>query len=244
MLGRLRGAFERERRFVADASHELRTPVAVIKVELEGTLRAGGHDPPVAAALSAAVEECDHLAQLAEDLLVVARSREGELALRRESIDVRDLLERVRDRFVDRAGRAGRSVRIDCEQDLRLDADPLRLRQALGNLVDNALRHGRGEIVLRSAARDGLVELTVSDAGEGFAPAFAGRAFERFARADGARTSAGTGLGLAIVKAIAEAHGGSAQIVPGPGGAVRISLRATSAAGPTVTSQSTTEVQP
>jgi two-component system OmpR family sensor kinase len=243
MLERLRGAYERERRFVADASHELRTPVAVIKLELEGALRSGGHDPAVAAALSAAVEECDHLAQLAEDLLVVARSGEGELPLRREPVDAGELLERVRDRFVDRAARAGRAIRIDRAQQARLDADPLRLQQALGNLVDNALRHGDGEIVLGSAVRDGLVELTVGDAGEGFPAALAGRAFERFARGDGARTSGGTGLGLAIVKAIAEAHGGSAEIVPGPGATVRISLRAISAPGPTVTSQSTTEAR-
>jgi signal transduction histidine kinase len=244
MLERLRGSFERERRFVADASHELRTPVAVIKTELEGALRAGGHDPAVTAALSAAVEECDHLGQLAEDLLVAARSGEGELPLRRETLDAGELLERVRDRFTDRAERAGRAIRLEADEGVRLDADALRLQQALGNLVDNALRHGEGEIVLRSVARDGLVELSVRDSGPGFPPDFADRAFERFARADSARTRGGTGLGLAIVKTIAEAHGGSAEIVPGPGATVRISLRAISAPEPTVASQSTTEVQP
>jgi two-component system OmpR family sensor kinase len=244
MLERLRASFERERRFVADASHELRTPVAVIKTELENVLRSGGHDPAMTEALSAAVEECDHLAQLAEDLLVVARSGEGELPLRREAVDAGELLERVRDRFADRAERAGRAIRLERGEAVRLDADPLRLQQALGNLVDNALRHGDGEIVLRSSARDGVVELSVSDSGAGFPPAFADRAFERFARGDGARTRGGTGLGLAIVKAIAKAHGGSAQIVPGSGATVRISLRAVSAPGPTVAFQSTTEVQP
>jgi signal transduction histidine kinase len=243
MLERLRGSFERERRFVADASHELRTPVAVIKTELEGALRSGTSDPAVTAALSAAVEECDHLAQLAEDLLVVARSGEGELPLRRESIDVGELLQRVRERFTDRADRAGRPIRLERGEDLWLDADPLRLQQALGNLVDNALRHGGGEIVLRSAARDGLVELSVSDAGAGFPAEFEERAFERFARADSARTRGGSGLGLAIVKTIAEAHGGSAEIVPGAGATVRISLRAISAPEPTVPYQATTEVQ-
>jgi signal transduction histidine kinase len=243
MLERLRGSFERERRFVADASHELRTPVAVIKTELEGALRSGTSDPAVTAALSAAVEECDHLAQLAEDLLVVARSGEGELPLRREPIDVGELLQRVRERFTDRADRAGRPIRLERGDDLWLDADPLRLQQALGNLVDNALRHGGGEIVLRSAARDGLVELSVSDAGTGFPAGFEERAFERFARADSARTRGGSGLGLAIVKTIAEAHGGSAEIVPGAGATVRISLRAISAPEPTVPYQATTEVQ-
>jgi two-component system, OmpR family, sensor kinase len=244
MLERLRGSFERERRFVADASHELRTPVAVIKTELENALRSGGHDPAVTEALSAAVEECDHLAQLAEDLLVVARTGEGELPLRREPVVAGELLERVRERFADRAERAGRDIRLEPGPDMRLDADPLRLQQALGNLVDNALRHGEGEIVLRSAARDGVSELSVSDSGPGFPRDFADRAFERFARGDGARTRGGSGLGLAIVKAIAEAHGGSAEIVPGPGATVRISLRAISAPRPTVGHQSTTEVQP
>jgi signal transduction histidine kinase len=163
--------------------------------------------------------------------------------LRREPIDVGELLQRVRERFTDRADRAGRAIRLERGEDLWLDADPLRLQQALGNLVDNALRHGGGEIVLRSAARDGLVELSVSDAGAGFPAEFEERAFERFARADSARTRGGSGLGLAIVKTIAEAHGGSAEIVPGAGATVRISLRAISAPEPTVPYQATTEVQ-
>jgi len=103
MLDRLRGSFERERRFVADASHELRTPVAIIKAELEGALRRGGHHPEVRAALVAAAEECDHLAQLADDLLVVARSGEGELPVRLAPVEVGDLLESVRQRFAERA---------------------------------------------------------------------------------------------------------------------------------------------
>jgi len=233
MLERLSGSFERERRFAADASHELRTPVAVIKTELEGALRAGRDDP----GLAAAAEECDRLAQLAEDLLVVARSGEGELPLRREPVDAAELLGHVRERFAERAARAGRALRV--EGSGRLDADPLRLEQAVGNLVDNALRHGGGEIVLHAAPG----ELSVSDAGSGFAPEFAPRAFERFARDDGARTRGGTGLGLSIVRTIAEAHGGSAEIVPGAGATVRISLRAISGPGPSLAGQSTTEVE-
>ena len=211
MLDRLSRAFERERRFVADASHELRTPVAVLKTELEGALRAGDHAPEVRAALVAAVEECDHLVQLAEDLLVMARSGDGRLPLRPETIAVGALLEGVRDRFTDRARERGRSIRV-AAGDVRVTADPLRVRQALGNLVDNALRHGEGEIRLVAAAADGGVELAVDDEGPGFADDIAGRAFERFARGDEARTRGGTGLGLAIVRAIAEAHGGTARI--------------------------------
>ncbi|MEA2333498.1 MAG: hypothetical protein QOH58_3636 [Thermoleophilaceae bacterium] len=224
MLERLRRSFERERRFVADASHELRTPVAVIKAELENALRAGGHDPQVQAALVSAAEECDHLAQLAEDLLVVARSAEDGLPVRTEPLEVRELLEGVRERFVDRAGQRGRAIRVEAADGLQVDADPLRMRQALGNLVDNALRYGEGEIVLGSRGEDGSVELRVADHGAGFDAGLDDRAFERFTRGSVARTRGGTGLGLAIVRAIAEAHGGTAEIVPGAGATVRIAL--------------------
>jgi signal transduction histidine kinase len=224
MLDRLGRSFERERRFVSDASHELRTPVAVIKTELEGALRAGGHDPRVREALVASVEECDHLAQLAEDLLIVARSSEGELPVQAEQLELREQLERVAARFADRAGQHGRTIRVDSGNGESVYADELRLGQALGNLVDNALRYGRGEITLRSRRIGRGLELEVSDQGEGFPPDFAERAFERFARGDRARTRDGTGLGLAIVRAIAEAHRGRAELVPGAAGAVRIWL--------------------
>jgi signal transduction histidine kinase len=207
LLARLRGSLERERRFVADASHELRTPLAVLKTELEAALR----DPEPHPAIASAIEEVDRLSQLAEDLLVLARSHEGELPVRREALHVRPLLEGVRDRFVDRATRSGRTILVE-DGDFTISADPLRLRQALGNLVDNALRHGAGDVVLRAGGDDGGVALEISDGGAGFGPDIAERAFERFARGDVARTRGGTGLGLAIVRAIAEAHGGRATI--------------------------------
>jgi two-component system OmpR family sensor kinase len=222
MLDRLRRSFERERRFVTDASHELRTPVAVIKAELEGALRAGRHDLQVREALVAAVEECDGLAQLAEDLLVVARSGDGELPVRPESVSVDALLAGVEQRFGDRAKERGRSIRVEGTAGLQVDADELRMRQALGNLVDNALRYGAGEIVLRASSSQPGVSLEVSDAGKGFGQDIADRAFERFARGDGARTRGGAGLGLSIVRAIAEAHGGRAELVRGEGATVRI----------------------
>jgi signal transduction histidine kinase len=224
MLERLRGSFERERRFVADASHELRTPIAVVKTELEGALLTRDYGPQVGEALAAAVAECDRLALLADDLLVIARSAEGGLPVRREPLQARALLEDVRDRFAGRAAEQGREIQIDVDGDGRFSADPQRLRQALGNLVDNALRYGEGELVLRSRRGSAGIELEVSDQGPGFAPDIAARAFERFARGDRARTRGGTGLGLAIVKAIAQAHGGTATIVPGPSTTVRLTM--------------------
>jgi two-component system, OmpR family, sensor kinase len=94
----------------------------------------------------------------------------------------------------------------------------------LSNLTDNALRHGAGDVVLSARRTSGETALDVADQGPGFAPGLAQRAFERFTRADSARTRGGSGLGLAIVRAVAEAHGGSASIVAGPGARVRISL--------------------
>jgi signal transduction histidine kinase len=224
MLARLEASFERERRFVADASHELRTPLAVLKTELEAALASGVDDEPVRESLVAAVEETDHLAQLAEDLLLIARAAEGRLPVRPETVEVRDLLEQARQRFIERARQQGRVIRVRAPEGLRCGLDPLRLRQALGNLIDNALRHGAGAIDLTARRQDGGVEVEISDHGPGFSPEMAPRAFERFARGGGARARGGGGLGLAIVRAITEAHGGTATIAGGssPGATVRL----------------------
>lgn len=225
MLERLRRSFDRERRFVADASHELRTPIAVLKTELEGLLARDDLAPDAREGLAAAVDECDHLVALAEDLLVLSRAADGRLPVRPEMMAARTALEGARDRYADRAARGGRVIEVDAPAGLELSADPLRLRQALGNLVDNSLRHGAGEIALRArAAGGGAVELEVSDAGPGFPPGFGDRAFERFSRGERAGPRDGAGLGLAIVRAVAEAHGGSVAIGDGPGASVVMRL--------------------
>jgi signal transduction histidine kinase len=218
MLARLEDSFERERRFVADASHELRTPLAVVKAELEAAIRAED-GASMRESLVAALEETDHLAQLAEDLLLIARAADGRLPVRAEEVDVRELLERTRNRFEDRARAQRRGILVDAPPGVIARIDPLRGRQALGNLVDNALRYGGGEIALTARCDGGALEIDVTDEGPGFPPALAPRAFERFARDDDARTRGGAGLGLAIVRAIAEAHGGTATIVDRPQGA-------------------------
>ncbi|MFN0280672.1 MAG: sensor histidine kinase [Kineosporiaceae bacterium] len=224
MLARLRDSFERERRFVADASHELRTPVAVIKTELEAALRADDCGPQVREGLVAAVEECDRLTQLADDLLVLARLSQDGLPVRPQPIPARALLEGVRQRFLDRAGQRGRGLHVDVSADLSFVADPDRIRQALANLVDNALRHGHGDITLRCDGTTEVVDLEVSDHGAGFPADVADRAFDRFARGDQARARGGAGLGLAIVAAVAAAHHGTAEIAPGRPATVRLRL--------------------
>jgi two-component system, OmpR family, sensor kinase len=231
MLARLEESFQRERRFVADASHELRTPLAVLKAELEAALRIAGDDPEVRESLVAALEETDHLAQLAEDLLLIARAADGRLPVKPERLQVRELLERTRQRFADRADEQRREIRVDVPDDSGVWADPLRARQALGNLVDNALRHGGGEIRLSGRRAGEAVEIDIADEGHGFPPELAPRAFERFARDGTDPGRSGAGLGLAIVRAIAEAHGGTAAIVDSNSGAtVRLRFPARPAA--------------
>jgi signal transduction histidine kinase len=219
-------ALERERGFVGDASHELRTPLAILKTEIELAGREGRSAEELRAALGSAGEEVDRLSRLAEDLLVLARSDQGKLPLRREPVDLEVLLERVRARFARQAIKAGRELVVDAPT-ASANLDPLRLEQALGNLVDNALRHGAGEVRV-SASRNGeRAEFEVSDEGPGFPPEFRERAFERFTRGDQGRTGGGAGLGLAIARAIAEAHGGEAAASNGdPRTIVRISVPA------------------
>jgi two-component system OmpR family sensor kinase len=220
MLGRLEGALERERSFLADASHELRTPLSLLKAELELALRRPRSAEELEQALRSAAAETDRLSRLAEDLLVLARSDQGRLPLRRAPLAVADILSGVAERFGSEAERAGRAIQVAAPDGLRLVGDAVRLEQALGNLVDNALRHGKGTIRLSALETSRAIELHVVDEGAGFPPEFLARAFERFSRADEARGGEGTGLGLAIVKVIARAHAGSAHAANREGGGV------------------------
>ena len=227
MLDRVEAALQRERVFVSDASHELRTPLAILKSEIELVRRTGGSKAEMEAALDSAAEEVDQLILLAEDLLVIARSEQGRLPLRREPVAVDALVERIGDRFERTAADAGRSLVIGGVGVGSWEIDRLRTEQALSNLVDNALRYGAGAIGLQAQAAGNELVLTVSDEGPGFPEAFAADAFERFTQADPSRSETSAGLGLAIVRAIAHAHDGEAVIVDRERGAeVQITLRA------------------
>jgi two-component system, OmpR family, sensor kinase len=225
MLARQELAFERERNFVADASHELRSPLAILRSEVELALQQGRSKEELRAALQSVGEETDRLTQLAEDLLVLARSDRGRLDLAIANVPVAELLQTAGQRFGDRARASGREVRVDSDGTLLVGADRPRIDQALANLVENALRYGQGDIVLRAARSGDAVELHVRDGGRGFPDEFIARAFERFTRADHARSRGGVGLGLAIVAAIAEAHGGSAGVRNVPGGGADVWIR-------------------
>jgi signal transduction histidine kinase len=230
VLARLEAGLERERRFVADASHELRTPLSLLKAELELALRRPRSSEELHAALASAAEETDRLVRLAEDLLVLARADDGELRLRPEPIQVRELLDAVARRF----SASSRALEVDVPAGLAVTGDRLRLEQAVGNLVDNALRYGSGTVRLSARPDDGGVTLSVADEGAGFPTAFLPHAFERFTRADVARTRGAAGLGLALVEAVARAHGGHAIAANVPSGGAVVTLTALSSGRPTL----------
>ena len=217
---RLEDALMRERAFVADAGHELRTPLAILKLELELALTPGVSEDELRDRVRSSAEEVERLSKLAQDLLVIARAEQGELGIERRPVEVEQVLGAVADRLGPPALSRGRTVRLERSvvpaagtRRLAVSADRAWLEQAMTNLVSNALRYGDGPVTLRATRRNGSVELHVLDEGRGFEPAFLPSAFERFARADIARSTGGSGLGLSIVRVIAEAHGGRAFAV-------------------------------
>jgi heavy metal sensor kinase len=225
MLDRLEAAVEHERRFVADASHELRTPLANLKAELDLALRRARSPSELVDALRSAAEETDRLTRLAEDLLLLASVDGGRLPMRREDVDVAGLVRETVESFSGRAASLGVGLEASVEEGVRARLDPARIRQALGDLIDNALRHTPrgGRVTVETSMGTGTLSIVVADTGEGFASSFLPNAFEAFTRADvsRSRSAGGAGLGLAIVRAVAEAHGGKVEASNrGDGGAV------------------------
>ena len=223
MLARIGDAMAREHAFVADASHELRTPLAILRVELDLAMQEGRTPDELRAALASAAEETDRLIQLSEGLLTIAQTERGELPLRVEPVPLADVFEAVGRRFGRRAAEAGRRIEIGEGGELTLSGDMLRLDQAVGTIVDNALRYGAGTIALSARRVGDAVEIHVTDEGEGFPADFVAHAFERFSRAPGMRQS-GSGLGLSIVATVAAAHGGAAHAADRPQGGADVWL--------------------
>jgi len=215
MLHRLEAAVERERRFVADASHELRTPLANLKAELDLALHRARSPSELVEALRSASEETDRLSQLAEDLLLLASADGGPLPIRLEDVDVSSLVRETVGSFEGRAKSLGLVLEASVEAGVHARIDGVRIRQAVGNLIDNALRQtpAGGRVTVEMLARTGILSIAVADTGVGFETDYLPRAFEAFSRADESRSRAagGAGLGLAIVRAIAEAHRGSVE---------------------------------
>ncbi len=236
LLQRLQDALERERGFVADAGHELRTPLAILRTELELAARPGRSRQALVDAVSRAGQETDRLIRLAEDLLLLARSDNHQPFVRPAPLRLPELLDAAARGASTHSSERGVAVSLHTPDELMIDADADRLRQAVDNLLDNATRYapdGTTVDLAVSTSPTGTVTVEVADRGAGFPEDFLPRAFERFHRAEAARTrdSGGTGLGLSIVRAIAQAHGGDARAANRPGGGAVVSIDLPGTAG-------------
>jgi two-component system, OmpR family, phosphate regulon sensor histidine kinase PhoR len=230
---RMRRLENLRRDFVANVSHELRTPITSIKGFVE-TLQTDPPPDPAASARFLAIinRQADRLQAIIDDLLCLSRLEQddGPASLAREDTRVIEILLDAVNVCTARAADQELPVRIECPPDLRLPANAALLEQAVVNLLDNALKHSgtTREVLITARAEHGRVAITVQDEGRGIAPEHLPRIFERFYRADRARSRAlgGTGLGLAIVKHIAQAHGGEATVTStvGEGSAFAIVL--------------------
>jgi signal transduction histidine kinase len=225
----IRRSFDTQRQFVSDASHEMRTPIAVIRANAE--LAMGHPEESVqerSRELESILNETRHLGQMVERLLTLARADEGSVNLRLEPTDVGALTAVVAGDMEAIASNSG--ITLLCESaPVRLAADPDRIREMLVILIDNAIRHtGKGgTITVRSAAVGNSAVLSVSDTGEGIPPEHLGRIFDRFYRVDRARARerGSAGLGLSIAKWIAEAHGGRITVESAVGRGTTFTIR-------------------
>ena len=228
MLGRLQEAREREHRFVDEASHELRTPLSVLKMELDLALARERTPDELEAALRGAARETDRLMRLAEDLLVLARVQGGHLPLRRETVDLRELVANITPGYATRRARPDVRVEAEVAPGTTASVDSARIRQVLENLLDNAVRHSpAGGLVRLTVVQTGdALQIVVEDSGPGFSAELIGHALDPFVRSavQDAPGDRGTGLGLAIVQAIVEAHGGTVAVENRPQMGARVTV--------------------
>ena len=227
MLERLEAAFDRQRRFVADASHEIKTPLTVIKANTSLALA----DPKLPVDVRETLTEIDHATdrttRIVQDMLLLARSDAGQLTLKREDVPLPNLL---RDLALEapRLRVNGAAVTVEAPERLTLSADPHHLRRLLSNLLDNALRHtpSSGAVTLSARADGPFATISVADTGEGIPPEHLPHLGERFYRVDASRvrSAGGTGLGLSIARSVAEAHGGTLSVASTPGQGTTVTI--------------------
>ena len=226
-----RESFEKQRTFVADASHELKTPLTLIRADAEVVLYRENLNEEDRKLVEHALGETERMSALLSDLLLVARLDAGKLEMSEKPFDLATVLSEEAERFQARAG--GESVRLDVQvpEELPVHGDPKRTGQILAVLLDNAVRYtpSGGRIVVGGRLRDDWVEASVADSGPGIAPEQLPRVFDRFYRADIARTrgeaGGGTGLGLAIARDLARAQGGDLTAANAKDGGAVFSLR-------------------
>ena len=216
MLDRLDDALQRERRFIAEASHDLRTPLALLRVELDLALSRTRSADELSAALRSTSEEVDRLMQLAEGLLDFSAATEPRRPVNRVVVDLASLLDEVQSRFAGEASLMARQITLTVDGPVYCLGDRGELLRVFGNLVDNALRHGAGPVAVAAARASAQVTITVVDGGPGSPVDVAGEEFDPFARSGSARASATRGLGLAIVRAVVDRHGGQVSLAHRP----------------------------
>jgi heavy metal sensor kinase len=232
MLERLELSFSSLRRFTADASHELKTPLTVLRSGIERAITHPRVAPEVMEVLDETLGEVNRMTAIVEGLLTLARADEGRAPLHKEQVDLRDLLAEVSETAGILGEQAGVHVRVSIPHvPVVVPADRLRLRQLLLNLVTNAIKYTPpdGRVEIRPELKGTDVELSVRDTGVGIAPGDLPHVFDRFWRADPARSRtgerSGVGLGLAISRWIAEAHGGTIQVQSRPGRGTTFTVR-------------------
>ncbi len=228
MLDRIDSSFEAQRRFTADASHELRSPLTALRGELELALRRDRPPEEYRRVIESALEETERLSDLAADLLTLARSDSGVMRPRLAELDLRELAADSIDRIRSQADAKSIAINLNAPLPTSVSCDPGLLGRLIWNLLDNAVKFttpgGRVEVDVGSI--DGTVVLDVSDTGPGIREGAESKIFERFQREDPSRGSIeGTGLGLAIVKAIAEAHEGTVAANTRPTGGARFRVK-------------------
>ena len=230
MIQRLEESFQIAHRFSADASHELRTPLTIIRGELEVLANKPSLPAEITERLGEILEEVDRLARIVEGLLLVSRLEAGESQVAREILDLGYMVNSVADQMELLAEEKSLSVTREIAPNVRVEGDPVRLKQVVVNLLDNAIKYTPpgGAILLVVRAASGRAILEIVDSGMGIQPAALPHLFDRFFRAEEAKAGRveGTGLGLAIVQSIVEAHGGSvfAENNPTRGATLRVQL--------------------
>ncbi len=231
MIERLETSFHQVNRFSADASHELRTPLTVLQGELESMARSSSNLPiEIRDTIGSALEETQRLAKIVENLLAISRLEAGEARKQLERLDFAELARSTADQM--RLLAEEKNIHLDCNgaEHVEVDADPARLKQVVVNLLDNAIKYTpeRGKVSISVVKQDSRAVLEVEDNGIGISTDDLPHVFERFYRADKARSRqmGGTGLGLSIVRSICLAHGGRVTVnsTEGRGSLFRVEL--------------------